>query len=150
LKEFSIGIAPYIICKKTKKIKILMIQSSKKSEYGFIKGKKDNDETDKETAIRETEEEVYFEINDKNYLEKSFFQKNKKKDIKIYLININNINNLKKRLKKNKIKIKNREVYQCKLLNLNKKQKIMKNQEKIWSSIIIEMNNNIKSYEVLF
>jgi len=92
LKAF--GIAPYKIDKNG--ISILLCKSiSSKNRWGFLKGGQEKNETDIQTALREFQEESSINIEEK-YLEKYFEQENSDKDIGVFLISYNNIQNINK------------------------------------------------------
>jgi 8-oxo-dGTP pyrophosphatase MutT (NUDIX family) len=106
-------IKAYGICLyKKKKISydILLCKSVLSNErYGFVKGVQKKDETKKQTAIREFYEETSM-IVDEKYLEDFFIQKNSTKDIGIFLVNFNNLNDISKYFISNVLKTK----YLCK------------------------------------
>lgn len=83
------GVVPYKI--ENGQIKVLMCKSIK-SEYrwGFLKGMLLKSEKPKECARREFQEESAIDA-DVNYFEEYFEQKNKEKDVGVWLINSNNI-----------------------------------------------------------
>ncbi len=77
-------------------IKILLCKSVKsKNRWGFVKGVQHKEESKKETAVREFLEESSILIEYK-YLEEYFEQKNDMKDIGIFLVNYDNIKDIKK------------------------------------------------------
>ena len=81
MKEISFGIAPYKIIKN--EVYLYVSKSSLNSEYGFIKGKIENEESIIDCVIREVKEEINIIIK-KEYLEKFYFKKTKRKDIGIF------------------------------------------------------------------
>ncbi|MEA2017416.1 MAG: NUDIX domain-containing protein [Campylobacterota bacterium] len=86
------GICLYKIEKNN--IKVLLCKSvSSKDKWGFLKGVEERNETKEQTAIREFHEECGIKV-EKKYLENYFEQKNETKDIGIYLVNYDNINNI--------------------------------------------------------
>lgn len=86
------GICLYKI--ENNNIKVLLCKSvSSKEKWGFLKGGQEKDETNEQTAIREFHEECGIKV-EKKYLENYFEQKNKTKDIGIYLVNYDKINNI--------------------------------------------------------
>jgi len=93
------NIKAYGIClyKKTKNsTKILLCKSVKSNDrWGFLKGVALKDENKKETALREFTEESSIPVQ-KADLEEFILQKNDLKDIGIYLVNANKIDNLDK------------------------------------------------------
>lgn len=111
-------IKAYGIClyKKDKNtIEILLCKSTlSKKKWGFLKGVKDNLETKQQTAVREFYEESGIDI--KPYqLERYFEQKNKNKDIGIFLVNFAKIKDIytfftNNRLKDNYLCIENSDV----------------------------------------
>ena len=88
------GICLYKIEKND--IKVLLCKSvSSKDRWGFLKGVQEKHETKEQTAIREFHEECGIKVHSK-YLENYFEQFNKRKDIGIYLVNYDKINNVEK------------------------------------------------------
>jgi len=87
-------IKAYGIClykQEASSIKILLCKSVKsQNRWGFLKGVQDQNESKKQTAIREFFEESGIEVEYK-YLENYFEQVNETKDIGIYLVNYKNI-----------------------------------------------------------
>lgn len=87
----------YGIClykKHKSSYKILLCQSIDNLEkWGFLKGTKRDKETPRKTAIREFTEESSIKINGKN-LEDFFYQKNKKKDVGIFMLDGSTIKDL--------------------------------------------------------
>ena len=72
-------------------IKILLCKSvQSKERWGFLKGVSKVNEQDKDTAIREFEEECGIKVEKKD-LENFFTQKNEFKNIGVYLVNYDNI-----------------------------------------------------------
>ena len=86
------GVCLYL---KTKNSYKILLCKSIKSEHrwGFLKGVALNNETSKQTAIREFIEESSIKI-EENMLEDYFYQENEFKDIGIYMVNGKNIQNL--------------------------------------------------------
>ena len=86
------GICLYKVEKNN--IKILLCKSVlSKRKWGILKGVAEKNETKEQTAIREFHEECGIKVNNK-YLENYFEQINKTKDIGIYLVNYDKINNI--------------------------------------------------------
>lgn len=125
MKEYSYGVCPYKI--KKEKVQILLIQPKGHKEWGFIKGKIELDETIAGCAKRETLEETNIDILINN-LEDYFEQKNKRKDVGIFLINTKTLN-----LKS--IKLQKGEVHRIKFFDLESDILINKNQAEILESI---------------
>ena len=125
MKEYSYGICPYKI--ENSKVQILLIQPKGHKEWGFIKGKIKLYETIAECAKRETLEETNIDILINN-LEDYFEQKNKRKDVGIFLINTKTLN-----LKN--IKLQKGEVHRIKFFDLESDILINKNQAEILESI---------------
>ena len=125
MKEYSYGVCPYKI--KKGKVQILLIQPKGHKEWGFIKGKIELDETITECAKRETLEETTIDILINN-LEDYFEQKNKRKDVGIFLINTKTLN-----LKS--IKLQKGEVHRIKFFDLESDILINKKQAEILESI---------------
>jgi len=91
MKIKAFGICLYKIEKDG--IKILLCKSiSSRNRWGCLKGVEKKGETDFQTALREFKEESSISV-EKQYLEKYFEQKNEFKDIGIFLVNYNNIQN---------------------------------------------------------
>lgn len=129
MKEYSYGIAPYRI--EGTKVYIIVGEFSK-NQYSFFKGKIEFNESIIECLIREIKEECSFILNIEQ-LEKSFSQKNEKKDIKIFLIHQNEI----EQINLNKENISYQEFEINDLYN-----KICKNQKKIVNDMILFFKNN--------
>lgn len=125
MKQYSYGVCPYRI--KKGKIQILLIQPKGHTEWGFIKGKIEPNETIAECVKRETLEETNIDLAINN-LEDYFMQKNKRKDVGIFLIN-NKTLNLKN------IKLQRGEVHRIKFFDLESDIVINKNQAEILESI---------------
>ena len=125
MKEYSYGVCPYKI--KKEKVQILLIQPKGHTEWGFIKGKIELYETIAECAKRETLEETNIDILINN-LEDYFEQKNKRKDVGIFLINTKTLN-----LKS--IKLQKGEVHRIKFFDLESDILVNKNQAEILESI---------------
>jgi bis(5'-nucleosidyl)-tetraphosphatase len=89
MKELSYGVCPYRI--RYNKIDILMIQALGRNDWGFIKGKVEPDEDEKETAVRECKEETGINIITED-LEDMFFSVQKRKNMGIFLVNAENVN----------------------------------------------------------
>ena len=98
----AFGICLY---KKNKdSVEVLLCKSTiSRQRWGFLKGVEISGETQEETAIREFFEESSIKVN-KKYLEEFFIQKNELKNIGIYLVNINNIENFEHFFKDDKLK----------------------------------------------
>jgi len=90
-------IKAYGICiykKMQNSTKLLLCKSvNSKDKWGFLKGCEIENESKKETALREFFEESSIDV-DSKYLEEYFEQINTTKDIGIYLVNYKNINNI--------------------------------------------------------
>lgn len=132
MKEYSYGICPYY--KVQDEVYIMLIQPKGHVEWGFTKGKIEENETKDECAVREFYEETGLTIN-KAVLENYFEQRNKRKDVGIFLVNIFNMN------KNDKINLQSKEVHKIKLFNITDKIDIYKNQEIILNDIINHLSN---------
>src|SRR5574344_72725 len=130
MKEYSYGIIPYRF--DNHGVSILLAKTSKNSEYGFIKGKIDFNETPKECTVREVFEEIGVRINIDD-LEEFVFQRNPKKDIGLFFINWEKYLNLK-------FKLAPKEIHSINWFSLNKIPSISKNQKKIVTDINIKFN----------
>jgi len=122
----SFGICPYII--KENSVFILMNKTSKKSNWNFFKGKLEIEGVI-DCAIREFEEETGVKIKE-NDLEEFFFQKNKKKDIGIFLVDWSLYNK--------KFKFNKREIYKAEWIDIFKNfdLNVSKNQKEIYNQIL--------------
>ncbi len=127
-----------VIYKKEKNdIKILLCKSVKsKTKWGCLKGLKENKEDIKACAKRELYEESSIKV-DMSLYEKYFEQKNKEKDIGIWLVNAKNIQNLEDmfiedKLKENYLSWENSKVKFFSIYNLPQ---IKKKQEKLLKEI---------------
>ena len=132
MKVKSFGICPNRYLNGT--IEILLCKSSKNSCYGFVKGKREFAETNKEAAVREFYEEVGIKVRKKK-LENKFCQKNKNKDICIYLLDFSDIDE--------KFKLNKKEIYSIDWIPINKSIEICKNQQEIFNQIIIFLNKKL-------
>lgn len=130
MKAFSYGIIPYLI--NDNGVSIMLSKSSKKADYGFVKGKIDSGETPKECAVREVFEEIGVKINIKD-LETMVEQKNHRKDIGVFFVNYD------KYLKK-KIKLAKKELYSVDWFNIQNLPTINKNQSLIVTEIFVKFN----------
>ena len=125
-KKFSYGICPYI--KNENGVFILLIQPKGHKEYGFAKGHIELNETEKQCAIRELFEETGIVVEEK-FLENFYYQNNKRKDVGIFLTNIQNID------LDVELNIGHRECYEIKLFNIKNDININKNQSQILNQI---------------
>ncbi|MCI0500978.1 MAG: NUDIX domain-containing protein [Epsilonproteobacteria bacterium] len=74
--------------------KILLCQSlDNLNKWGFLKGTKKGSETPRQAAVREFMEESSIKI-EKKYLEHFFYQKNKNKDVGIFMLDGANVKKL--------------------------------------------------------
>ena len=120
-KEFSYGVVPYLIINGS--YFLLLNKTSKSSYYNFFKGKTEPNESKEDTAIREFLEETGVLI-DKENLEDYVEQKNKRKDIGIFLLDFSKYNN--------KIfKFDEKEIYSATWVNINNYIEVSKNQKEI-------------------
>lgn len=131
MKEHSYGIIPYIFTDTG--VSILLSKSSKKSDYGFVKGKIDFAETPRECAVREVYEEIGIKVNI-NELDTFVFQKNEKKDIGLFYIHWDNYLDMP-------FNLNQKELYSVGWFNIKKLPKISKNQRKIITEILIKFEN---------
>lgn len=88
MKETSVGIIPYLVSNRGVEI-LLMKSAAKPIHWEFVKGKIEDGETFKETCLREVREEIGISLNSLD-LENSFIQKNKRKNIILYFVDIGN------------------------------------------------------------
>ncbi len=124
-KDYSYGICPYKI--NDDSVEIMLVQATGHKEWGFIKGKIDKGESIQECAKRECQEETNIRFNINN-LEDYFYQVNTKKNVGIFLINIDNLDI-------SRMKLAKREIQDLKFFNLDSIINISKNQLKILNSI---------------
>ena len=136
MKIKAYGISLYKVNKNS--IKILLCKSvSSKNRWGFLKGVQDKGEADFQTAIREFKEESSITV-EKKYLEKYFEQKNKQKDIAIYLVNYNNIKDIEKYFTNEKLQKKylSWENSDAQFFDITKLPNIKKKQSKLIQDVI--------------
>jgi 8-oxo-dGTP pyrophosphatase MutT (NUDIX family) len=107
------------------------------NKWGLIKGRVENTENNKETAIREFFEETGIKLKFK-YLEKFFFQKNFYKNIGVFLYNAENIKYYTSYFKNDELKYKTNENETIKWFPLDELPLIHNNQK--------ELVKNIKEY----
>jgi len=101
IKEKAYGICLYK--KSNNSIQVLLCKSiQSKNRWGFLKGGELNNETKKQTAIREFYEESSILVN-YNHLENYFEQKNPDKDIGVFLVNYDKISHIDKYFNFNKL-----------------------------------------------
>ena len=136
MKKFAYGVCVYKIEKDD--VKILLCKSvSSFAKWGCLKGVKTNEETPIECAKREFEEESGIVIDILDF-EKFFSQVNTTKDIGVWLVNANNIDNLDKyfvddKLLDNYLSWENSKV---KFFSINKLPKIRAKQERLIKDIV--------------
>jgi 8-oxo-dGTP pyrophosphatase MutT (NUDIX family) len=132
MKEYSYGIIPYKF--ENGNVKILLSKVSKnRTEFDFIKGKIEENETKIDCVIREVNEEISIKIN-KSHIEKDmFYQVNKRKNIGLFFINWDYYKNINYKL--------NKELYSLNWFDYNDLPQLSKNQEK-FSEIIKDRFNN--------
>ena len=128
-KEYSYGTCIYYKNELDNSVSIILIQPKGHKEWGFPKGKIESNETKEQCAIRETFEEIGIKIKEE-LLEEYFEQTNKRKDIGIFIVNMNNLD------LNSKFKINPCEVHKVKLLNVNDEFDIYKNQSSILNNIV--------------
>lgn len=124
-KDYSYGICPYII--KDKTVHVLLNKTSLVSDWNFFKGKKEEDETIFDTAIREFHEETGVMLEGYEELEAYFYQNNKKKFVGIFLVNWEN--------KTTDFEFHYREIFDTAWLDINSNIVTSKNQQKIMDEI---------------
>lgn len=91
-KTKAYGVCMYV--KHNDSFKILLCQSvDNLNKWGFLKGTKRGNETPRRAAVREFYEESSIKIERKN-LEYFFYQKNKKKDVGIFMLDGATVKNL--------------------------------------------------------
>lgn len=134
-------IKAYGIClykKEFNATKILLCKSIESNrKWGFLKGVAADFETKKETAVREFFEESSIEVEEK-HLENYFEQQNLHKDIGIFLVNFDRINNIyeyfcKEQLNNHFLSIENTEV---RFFDIKKLPVIKKKQTELTKEIV--------------
>ena len=125
-KEYSYGICPYFVYEGN--IYIMLIQPKGHKEYGFSKGKIEIEETIEDCAIRELFEETGIIVK-KEHLENYFEQKNRRKDIGVFLVNINNLD------LNNRLNLGSSECFVIKFFDILGEVPINNNQKMILSQI---------------
>lgn len=146
LKIKAYGLCIYSITNHS--IKVLLCKSSQSNEkWGFLKGVVDHNETKKQTAQREFFEESSIKV-DIDDFEQYFEQKNKQKDIGIYLVNANNIYNLKSFFIDDVLESKylSWENQKVKFFNIDNLPIIKKKQSKLTSQIMDFLRNKNLSH----
>ncbi len=135
------GICIYTISNKS--IKILLCKSAlSNTKWGFLKGVEESNEDMEETAIREFYEESSIGIQPQ-LLEQYFEQKNKEKDIGIYLVNSNHVTYLNKFFNKDTLydKYLSGENSKVKFFDISNLPLIKKKQSKL----VVDVVNFLKS-----
>ena len=125
MKEKSYGICPFYI--KDRKIFILINKTSEVSYWNFFKGKIEGSETKEECSIRELCEEARYDFSDYK-LDDYFEQKNRRKDVGIFLIQID---------KPVDIYIDRKEIYSYEWKELTSDIIFSRNQQKIYNKIFL-------------
>ncbi len=136
MKIKAFGISLYKI--QNNNVSILLCKSiASKSRWGFLKGVQEKGESDFQTAVREFKEESSINI-EKKYFEKYFEQKNLEKDIGIYLVNYDNIQNIEKYFINNKLlkKYLSWENSDAQFFDISKLPNIKKKQSKLVRDIV--------------
>jgi len=133
MKEKSYGVCLYRIVNN--EFYILLNRTSSVSELNFFKGKIENNETPKETAIREFKEETNVLLEQK-FLEKYFYSYQKRKDIGIYLYQYENIQNPN-------FNFCEKEIYSANWYKLSmlEDKHFSKNQRKLFNDILLYLKN---------
>lgn len=144
-KERSFGICFYRFNKKTNNTEILLGQHLfTLNKWGLIKGRMEENENKKETAIREFFEETGIKLKFK-YLEKYFFQKNFHKDIGIFMYNSENVKFHKSYFKNDELKYRTIENETIKWFPINELPIIHNNQKEMLKEIKEYINNDFNS-----
>ncbi len=103
-KSKAYGICLYI--KYNSSYKILLCQSIDNiTKWGFLKGTKRGNETPRKAAVREFLEESGIRV-EKKYLEHFFYQKNRNKDVGIFMLDGATIANLDSYFEQDRLKQK--------------------------------------------
>lgn len=135
------GVVLYLL--EEEDIKILLCKSVRSKErWGCLKGLKEKDETAYQCAKREFYEESSIDV-DVALFEDYFEQKNKEKDIGVWIVNANNVDNLDEmffeyKLKENHLSWENAKV---KFFSIYDLPLIKKKQEKLISKIKDSLKN---------
>lgn len=136
-KEKAYGICLYR--KKNNNIEVLLCMSTQsKNKWGFLKGGEQDYETKKQTAIREFYEESSIRVN-YNHLENYFEQKNKNKDIGVFLVNYDRIEHIHRYFNLNKLysKYLSWENSNVTFFDINSLPKIKKKQIKLVEEVVL-------------
>lgn len=136
MKIKAFGICLYK--KENNKTKILLCKSvSSRDKWGLLKGVQEKNETDKQTAIREFQEECGINVSSK-YLQKYFFQENKEKDIGIYLANYDDLHGVERYFVEDKLlsNYLSWENSQVKFFDIKKLPMIKKKQKHMMEDIV--------------
>lgn len=139
-KEKSYGIAPYVIMNGY--FFVLLNKTSRTSYYNFFKGKEEDNESKKDTAVREFFEETGIQV-EKEDLEDYFEQKNPRKDIGIFLVDFTKYNHLPFKFEEN-------EIYSAIWVNVSKDVEMSKNQKKIYGDIMLHFKPKLKQLRNLY
>lgn len=127
MKLNSSGICVYRTLDIYSNVEILLIRPKGHFEFSFIKGKIENNETEEETALRESIEETNISF-DIMHLEKKFYQCSKQKNISIFTIDVCNVD-------LTNIILQEKEVQELKFFKITDDIKINKNQKEILKQI---------------
>lgn len=140
MKEVSYGIIPFLFTESG--VSILMYRTSKSiEEYQFLKGKPIQNETVKETVLREVFEEIGMKLDIDDLFDNDFvFHKSLKKDIGLYFINFDKYLNEHITLEKG--------IYQLKWFNVDTLPNVPKNQLKFLTNVK-EKFNKLNSSNIL-
>ena len=133
MKEKSYGLCPYLYVKGD--YYILLNKTSRFSEWNFFKGKTEADETTIGTAIREFYEETnVFVPKELIEVEKCFYQQNNRKDVGIFLVPWEKIDQAK-------IEPNVQEIYQYEWVLVDDNVVLSKNQRAIYKEIKKHLEN---------
>jgi len=139
-KEQSFGICPYQIMNGF--FYVLLNKTSEESFYNFFKGKTEEGEIVKETAIREFYEETGIKISESD-LEDYFFQKSPRKDIGIFLVDWN-------KYQDSLFSFQEREIWSASWVQLKDGDIMSKNQQKIFNDINLAFSDKKNSLKNLY
>ena len=126
-KAHSYGVCPYKI--EDYSTKILMVRATGRGDWGFIKGKIDKGESERECARRECKEETNISVSIEHF-EDYIYCTNKQKNIGIFLVDDTNIN-----INLNEVKLEPKELSSIKWFDINDNIKVQTNQKKILDEI---------------
>lgn len=131
MREFSYGIIPYLI--DDNGVSILLSRTSlKNTVFDFIKGKIEAGETKKDCVQREVLEEIGVEIHQYD-LDDYYFQRSKRKDIGLFLINWD-------KYLETPFELEKEEIAEVDWFNISTLPEVSSNQRLIITDIMVKFN----------